>query len=343
MLRFDDNATTSVLPEAWDAYEKAALRPDLYLLDSARAEVAACIGAQPSQIAFVRGGTEANAIAVRSVVPGSHVIMSAIEHPAVSQNLEKLAEGGVIELSKISVSREGYFNLDALGSAIQPNTRLVAVMMASNETGIVLPIKNIATLCRNISLHTDGVQAIGRLPVNVNELDVSTLAFAGHKIGAVGGVGVLFNKQGTQHDTVDNLPGIVSLAAALKKVVQLENVECLKQLRDYFEAQLRDLAVNVVAQGVQRLCNTSCVRFLNMQGDAVMMSLDIAGIATSTGSACSSGSIEPSPALIAMGYDKEEAKQSVRFSFSKDMTQTQVDTLLAELKKILTRSSAVLE
>lgn len=355
----DANASAPVLPQAWAAYAEAAAdyadpaaphpagRAARRRLEDARAAVAAFLHAEPDEIHFTSGGTEADAWAVGSVLglaPGSHCVTSSIEHAAVARALDALAQtapgflgpqgpsssGSKVSepyarVTRVPVDRTGRVSAAAMGQAMQGSTRLVTLLAASNETGVIQPVADVAAYARaaGAHMHTDAVQAVGRMPVDVRAWGVDSLALAGHKLGAVGGIGALFVRRGIAlrllypREAVDaNVAGAVSLAAALAHQPTAAQLQEMGLRRDAFEAGvLSELSdIEILGADADRLPNTSCIRLQGCAADGVLMALDLQGFAVSTGSACSSGSIEPSPILLGMGLSAREARETVRFS-----------------------------
>jgi cysteine desulfurase len=310
-------------------------------VDRARGQVAKLLGAAPSEIVFTSGGTEADNLALRGVVRAAraiapHLVVSAIEHPAVSEAAQALQEEGVA-LSRVGVGREGRIDPDRLEAALRPETLLVSVILAQNETGALQPVAEIARRSRErgILVHTDAVQAAGRLPLRVADLGVDLLSLSGHKIGAPQGVGALYVRRGVRLEPIhrgggqergrrsgtENVAGIVGLGAAAELAeAELGVVPARVQaLRDRLERELcaaiPGLRVNSPGE---RLCNTLSLLIDAVEGEALLLALDLEGIAASSGSACSSGTMRPSPVLLAMGLTPEEAHGSLRLSLGRE-------------------------
>lgn len=386
-LYFDANAGVAATARAVAAYRQVAAdfanpssshelgRCAAQRLTEARATVARCIGAQSSEIVFTSGGTESDALAILGVVGGGsdpvpssaarpHVVASSIEHAAVAKTLERLVDAERIDVTFVEVGRNGRLQAADVAAAITSRTRLVSIVAACNETGVIQPVAEICGAARSaaaapILVHTDAVQAIGRMQVEVGRWDVDLLSISGHKLGAVSGVGALYVRQGLQIQSVlvggsheggrrastENVAGAASLAAAIEDLPPPSRVAETAALRDRLEASLsRELEalgvdVEVLGAAEPRLCNTSCVRLVGCEGDGVMMALDLEGIAISTGSACSSGSVEPSPILLAMGLSRQEAKQTVRFSLTTSATTDEVDRVSRATVAIVGRMS----
>jgi cysteine desulfurase len=357
-IKLDENASGSLKPGAWQSYAHAvtltgeALRNELL---AAYETVAKFLGCDSQEIVFTSGGTEADALALQSSLnfdEKPHVITSSIEHAAVRNALSALHGRGDIELSVVSADRDGRVRAEHFAQLLRDETKLVSCIMASNETGVIQPIEELATLCeqRGVLLHTDAVQAVGRIPINIRELGVHMLSLSGHKLGAMQGVGALYVRAGTPmgdtrwrpqptpHELWNNIPGASSLAAACS-LTDPSRTNKVEDLRNYLEVSLANVLddIEIIGASNPRLGNTSCVRFAGCEGDGILMSLDLEGIYVSTGSACSSGSIEPSPALLAMGYSETEARETVRFSLAHNLTQEQIQRVVESVTKVVGR------
>lgn len=369
-LDLDANADALVLPAAWQAYREATAdfgnpssrhalgRAAKKRFDQARTDVACAIGASANEIVFTSGGTEADALAILGTMAGvkrPHVVTTAIEHAAVARTLDDLEARGLTDVSRVRSGRDGRVEPGAVLAEVGPETRLVTVVMACNETGVVQPIDDIAVGCRErrVPIHTDAVQAFGRISVDVRELGVDLLSLSGHKLGAVGGIGVLYVRHGTAVQSVivgggheegrrastENVAGAASLAAALGELPRAADLARTMQMRDRLEEGLAAAlgAVEILGQSVKRLPNTTCIRFDRVEGDAIMMALDLDGIVVSTGSACSSGSVEPSPILLGMGLSAIEARQTVRFSLGRAVDEDDIDATVRAVRDVVAR------
>lgn len=324
-------------------------------VDRARREVAALIGARQSEIVFVSGGTEANNLAIRGLCEatahhGRHIITSSIEHPSVRGVCEGLEKQGW-EVTRLPVYENGIVRTDDVEAALRPNTVLVSVMLANNEIGTIQPVIEIGSFIRerhragqrNLWLHTDAVQAAGRIELNVDELGCDLLSLSGHKLYAPKGVGALFVRRGVRlapqnvggHQErerragTENVPGIVGFGEAARVAQdQLQQREThVRKLRDRFEAEVQRRIDDVLMNGDRehRLPHLSNISFRFIEGEGLLINLDLQGVAVSTGSACSSGTLEPSPVIRALGRNDELARGSMRFSFGKDNTESDVD------------------
>ena len=331
--------------------------------DRARRQVAALIGARPNEIVFTSGGTEANNLAIRGLCElaeshGRHIITSSIEHPSVRGAIESLEKRGWI-VTRLPVYDDGIVRLDDVRAALRPDTVMIGVMMANNEIGTIQPVQEIGALVkeqrrqgrRHLWFHTDAVQAAGRLAIDVDSLGCDLLSLSAHKIYAPKGTGALFVRRGVRltpqqvggHQERERRAGTESIAnivafgtaAELAQREMLERNEHTRNLRDRFEnavtASIDDVAFN--GDRARRLPHLSNISFRFIEGEGLLIHLDMQGIAVSTGSACSSGTLEPSPVIRALGRDEELARGAIRFSFGKDNTQEDIDYLLEALPR----------
>jgi cysteine desulfurase len=330
-------------------------------VDRARREVAALIGARPNEVVFVSGGTEANNLAIRGLCEvaephGRHIITAAIEHSSVRGICEALEKRGW-EVTWLPVYEDGIVRLDDVRTALRPDTVLISVMLANNEIGTIQPVAEISALIReerarghrHLWFHTDAVQAAGRIPFNVEGLGCDLLSLSAHKVYAPKGTGALFVHRGVRLITqnigghqererragTEGVPGIVAFGAAarLARDELNQRAEHVRRLRDRFEVGVAERVEDIVFNGdrEQRLPHLSNISFRFIDGEGLLISLDLQGIAVSTGSACSSGTLEPSPVIRALGRDDELARGSIRFSFGKDNTDEEVDYVLEVL------------
>lgn len=330
-------------------------------VDRARREVAALIGAHANEIVFSSGGTEANNLALRGICEaaeahGHHIITSEIEHPSVRESLERLEKRGW-EISRVPVYEEGVVRTNDVRAALRPDTILISVMMANNEIGTIQPVSEVGALVRaererghrQLWFHTDAVQAAGRLPIDVRTLGCDLLSLSAHKIYGPKGVGALFIRRGVRlvpqqtggHQErerragTEAVAGIVGFgeAARLAQAELPRRNDHLRNLRDRFESEVESRIDDIVANGdrEQRLPHLSNISFRFVEGEGLLIHLDMNGVAVSTGSACSSGTLEPSPVIRALGRDEELARGSIRFSFGKDNSEEEVDHALEVL------------
>ncbi len=368
---FDHNATTPVSAEVLETL--VAVLRDVWgnassvhywgqaakqRLETARRQVAALIGARPPEIVFLSGGTEADNLAIlgtvrRVAAPRKHVITTAIEHPAVLATCAQLEREGV-EVTYLPVSSEGLVDPDDVRRALRPETVLVSVMHANNEIGVIQPLREIARITREagVVLHSDGVQALGKIAVNVEALGVDLYSLSGHKIYAPKGIGALYVRRGTplapilyggHHERdrrpgTENVPGAAALGAAASWVQSHLDSETarLAALRDRLERGILERVPQATVNGgkAPRTPNTTNISFAGVEGEAMVIALDLRGFAVSTGSACSSGAIEPSHVLTALGLPPEQAKASVRFSLGRSNTEEQVDALIEAVAEV---------
>lgn len=335
-------------------------------VDRARREVAGLIGAKQNEIVFTSGGTEANNLAIRGLCEaaanhGRHVITSAIEHPSVAGVCKELEKRGW-EVTRLPVYENGIVRVEDVEDAIRPDTVLITIMLANNEIGTLQPIREIGSMVRekkNLWLHTDAVQAAGRLPLNVDELGCDLLTMSAHKLYAPKGIGALYVRRGVRlygqnvggHQErerragTENVPGIVAFGEAAKlALAELPQRSAHdRTLRDKFEAQVRSRIKDVVMNGdrERRLGHLSNISFRFIEGEGLLINLDLEGVAVSTGSACSSGTLEPSPVIRALGVNDELARGSIRFSFGKDNTEDEVDYTVEVLSQAVERLRAL--
>jgi len=339
-------------------------------IDRARREVAGLIGAKQNEIVFTSGGTEANNLAIRGLCEatashGRHVITSAIEHPSVAGVCNELEKRGW-EVTRLPVYENGIVRVDDVEKALRSDTVLITIMLANNEIGTIQPISEIGSFIRekvrekkNLWLHTDAVQAAGRLQLNVDELGCDLLTMSAHKLYAPKGIGALYVRRGVRlhgqnvggHQErerragTENVPGIVAFgeAAKLAREELTQRSAHDRMLRDKFEAQVRSRIKDVVMNGdrEQRLGHLSNISFRFIEGEGLLINLDLEGVAVSTGSACSSGTLEPSPVIHALGVNDELARGSIRFSFGKDNIEDDVDYAVGVLSHAVERLRAL--
>jgi cysteine desulfurase len=339
-------------------------------VDRARREVAALIGARANEIVFVSGGTEANNLAIRGLCEAAtgyaggstkgHVITSGIEHSSVRGICEALEKSGW-EITRLPAYEEGIVRVQDVRAALRPDTVLISVMLANNEIGTIQPLAEIGAIVREertrgrrqLWLHTDAVQAAGRIPLNVETLSCDLLSLSAHKLYALKGTGALFVRRGVRlisqnvggHQErekragTEGVPGIVAFGAAAKlaREEMEQRSEHDQRLRNRFEAGLTERVEDIVFNGdrERRLPHLSNISFRFIEGEGLLISMDLQGIAVSTGSACSSGTLEPSPVIRALGRNDELARGAIRFSFGKDNTDEDVDYVLEVLPRVV--------
>ncbi|MCL2201044.1 MAG: aminotransferase class V-fold PLP-dependent enzyme [Oscillospiraceae bacterium] len=372
LVYLDNAATTRVskaaldamLPFLGDSYGNPSSiysvgRDAKAAIENARGIVAAAIGAQAGEIFFTGSGTEANNWALKSAVAlrkdkGNHIITSAIEHPAVLKTAEYLQTQGC-EVTYLGVDKFGQISLSELENAIREDTVLISIMTANNEIGTILPISEISKIAkaRDVLLHTDAVQAAGSIPIDVAEMGVDMLTLSGHKLGAPKGVGVLFKKKnlkllpplihggGQEHGArsgTENVAGIAGLAAALNyRVSQLPQTK-LAAKRDRLVAELLKIPRSALTgDPVNRLPGIASFVFEAIEGESMLLMLDHFGICGSSGSACSSGSLDPSHVLLAIGLPHEVAHGSLRLSLSEDTTDEEIDFVVEKLTGVVAK------
>jgi cysteine desulfurase len=367
----DNNASTPVLPEVLEAMlpyfsEHAGNASSIHhhgqetraAVERARESVAALLGCRASEIVFTSGGTEADNLAIFGMVrPGDHVIASAIEHHAVLNACKHLQSMGA-ELSYVPVDGRGQIDPADIRRALRPNTRLITIIWANNETGVLQPVDEIGQIAAeaDVYFHTDGVQAAGKIPVEVAKIACDLLSISGHKIHAPQGVGALYVRKGTllqpmlhggRHERsrragTENVPGIVGLGKAAELAIQaLQRGEDKKMaaMRDQLESAILGEveATGVNGAGAPRVPNTSNIYFDYIEGEALVIALDLKGVAVSTGAACSSGALEPSHVLMAMGLQPDRARASLRFSLGKQNPLADVEFALTLIPQTVNR------
>ena len=331
-------------------------------IDKARHEIAALIKARTNEIIFTSGGTEANNLAIRGLCEineqyGKHIITSQIEHSAVKEVCDALEKRGW-EITRLPVYEDGIVRIEDIESAIRQDTVLITVMLANNEIGTLQPIAEIGKIVKRerengnkIWFHTDAVQAAGKIELNVEELGCDLLSISAHKLHAPKGVGALFARRGVRLQTqnigghqerqrragTESVAQIVAFgeAARIAREELPHNARHLENLRDSFEKGVESLISDVVFNGnrERRLPHISNISFRFVEGEGLLINLDLQGVAVSTGAACSSGSLEPSPVIRALGRDDELARGAIRFSFGKDNTEEDVEYVLGILPR----------
>ena len=355
----DNNASTPLLPEVFEAMrpyylEKYGNASSIHhygqharaAVEKARASVAALLNARPAEIVFTSGGTEADNLGIFGLVRrDDHVITSTIEHSAVMNTCKRLEQMGH-DVTYLPVNGCGEVEPEELRKAIQSNTRLISIMMANNETGVLQPVEEIGRIAReaDIFFHTDAVQAAGKVPIDVQKIGCDALSISGHKIHGPQGTGALFVKRGTliqpllyggNHERqrragTENLPGIVGLGKAAdiaRHWLEHNGPAEMAAIRDSLENAVLNAmdGAGVNGAGALRVPNTSSIYFDHVEGEALVIALDLKGLSVSSGAACSSGAIEPSHVLLAMGLSHERARGSLRISLGKQTTQDEVD------------------
>ena len=333
-------------------------------IEQARGQVAACIGAKESEIVFTSGGTEADNAALRGVAAArprkKHIIISAVEHHAILETSERMEQDGH-EVTQVGVDAAGRLDFDELAAALRDDTLLVSVMLVNNETGVVFPLGEVCRIAhdRGVLVHTDAVNAIGKTDCDVERLGVDLLSLSAHKIHGPKGVGALYIRRGTPFRSLliggpqerqrrggtHNAAGIMALGRACE-IMREESTNShakIAMLRDRLEREIAERipTAHVIGCDAERVANTSCICFAGVGAEAVLMLLSEAGVCVSSGAACSSGSLEPSHVLRAMGIDPVIAQGQIRFSLSRFSTDEDVDRLLDVLPRVLDRVAAV--
>lgn len=369
----DNNATTKVAPEVVEAMlpyfsEYYGNPSSMHFfggqvekkVNEAREQVADFLGAEPSEIVFTSCGTESDNAAILGTLDSypvkRHFITTRVEHPAIGNVASYLSRKGY-RVSEISVNREGQLNLDELKESVTDGTALVSVMYANNETGVVFPIEEIGEFVKEkgITFHTDAVQAAGKIPLNMKKSHIDMLSISGHKLHAPKGTGILYIRKGTKFSPfmigghqekgrrggTENVPYIIGLGKACemaKNHLNEENTR-VKALRDYLETNILEKIPSVMVNGerLNRLPNTVSVSFEYVEGESILLLLSDLGICASSGSACTSGSLEPSHVLRAMGVPFTAAHGSIRFSLSTYNTKEEMDYIIDHLPGIIQR------
>ena len=370
----DNNATTPVLPEVLEAMrpyfgEHFGNASSIHhhgqetraAVERARESVASLLSCRASEVVFTSGGTESDNLAIFGLArEGDHVITSTIEHHAVlnaCKHLSKSPGTAGCEVTFVPVDGRGLVDPADVKRAIRPNTKLITIMLANNETGVVQPVAEIGKIAAEagIYFHTDAVQAAGKIPIDVNKIGCDLLTISGHKIHGPQGVGALYVRKGTRLEPMlhggshersrragtENVPGIVGLGRAAELAIAgFERGDDTKMaaVRDKLERELLEIeASGLNGEGAPRVPNTTNILFDGIEGEALVIALDLKGLAVSTGAACSSGAIEPSHVLTAMGLSRDRAKASIRFSLGKQNTAEDVDSALGLVPETVTR------
>jgi cysteine desulfurase len=372
----DNNATTMVAPEVIEAMQP--FWSELYgnpssihhfgaqvkkHLDRARAQVAALLGASPDEIVFTSGGSEADNMAIRGSLEAMtgkrrHIITSRVEHPAVRGVFQHLEKQGY-RVTEVPVDRDGTLDMDFLEKSIVPDTALVSIMWANNETGVIFPVERIAEMCKasGVLFHTDAVQAAGKIPIDLSRTPIDMLAISGHKLHAPKGVGALFVRKRTKlvplilggHQErgrragTENTAAMVGLGKACELALEHigEENDQVRKLRDKLEKGLFETCKGPVLNGKNRLPNTLNISFEYIEGESILIMLDDLGVAASSGSACTSGSLEPSHVLRAMGVPFTAAHGSIRFSLSRYTRQSEIDYVIQHMPGIVERLRSI--
>lgn len=374
MIYLDNAATTKTAPEVVDAmlpyfseyYGNASTIYSLgaeskKAMDHARQTIADSLGAKPEEIYFTAGGSESDNWALKATAEayaskGKHIITTKIEHHAILHTCEYLEKRG-FEITYLNVDRDGLISLDELKAAIRPDTILISVMFANNEIGTIEPIAEIGEIAKEhgVLFHTDAVQAYAQVPMHVDEMHIDMLSASGHKLNGPKGIGFLYIRKGvkirsfvhggaqerSRRAGTENIPGIVGLGAAVERAMRIMDSKTRKEieLRDYLIGRLENEIPHCWLNGhrTKRLPNNINFSFLFIEGESMLIMLDMKGICASSGSACTSGSLDPSHVLLAIGLKHEEAHGSLRLTLSEDSTKEEMDIVAEEVKKIVQR------
>ena len=371
IIYFDNNSSTQVDPEVLQ--EMMPFLTSRYgnpsgshrfgaqvkeATELARTRVASILGCQPNEVVFTSGGTESDNTALHSALQMSperrHIVTTSVEHNAVLNYCEALGRRGC-PVTIVPVDEQGHLDLQELSDAIRPDTAVVSVMWANNETGVLFPVREIAGICREtgVFFHTDAVQGVGKTQIDLSDLPIHFLSLSGHKLHAPKGIGALYvhrkarfqpliiggPQEGGRRAGTDNVPAMVGLGKAAEiagEKIDEENSR-VRALRDRFEkallAELEDVLVNGARD--ERLPNTSNLAFTGVHAQAILLKLDQEGICCSLGSSCTTGSVQPSHVLRAMHFSNERARSSLRFSFGRFNTEAEVDRVLEVLPRIV--------
>ncbi len=373
-IYFDHNATTPVLDEVFEAMVPFlkeqwgnpssihwAGRGTRKAVEDARERVCSLLNCAPLELIFTSSGTEGDNHAIKGLAyaqknKGNHIITTKVEHPAVLSTCKHLQKEG-FEVTYLDVDKDGLIDLEELKKAITPKTILISVMYANNETGVLFPIKEIGQIAKEkgVAFHTDAVQAAGKIKIDVADLNVDLMTISGHKLYGPKGIGALFIKRGTRlvpiihgghqernrRGGTENVAGIVAMGKAAEIAMRdmEKETEHLKALKARLEKGMAERVPHIKVNGhpEKRLPNTSNISFEFVEGESLLLNLDMKGIAASSGSACTSGSLEPSHVLVSMGLSHELSHGSVRFSLGKSNTVEEIDYLLEIMPPIVER------
>jgi cysteine desulfurase len=374
VIYVDNNATTMVAPEVLDAmlpyFSEFYGNPSSMhsfggdvatKIKEARENVAKLIGASPDEIVFTSCGTESDGTAIRAAIESSpdkkHIVTSRVEHPAIKNLYETLSKKGY-RTSFVPVDSSGRLNLDYLYDSLGEDTAVVSLMWGNNETGVIFPVEEISREVKNrgILFHTDAVQAIGKIPIDVNQTGVDMLSLSGHKFHSPKGIGALYIRKGTKfapfmigghqergrRGGTENTASIIGLGKAAQLAsahLREDGYDRISRLRDKLEHTLLETVPNAIINGdpTNRLPNTTSIAFEYVEGEAILLMMNEYGICASSGSACTSGSLEPSHVLRAMGVPFTAAHGSIRFSLSRYNTEDEIDVILEKLPPIIER------
>ena len=364
--KLDEEVLQKMMPYLKDNYGNASSiyklgRESKKAIEESRETIAKILNCKPNEIYFTAGGSESDNTAIKGIAranrkKGNHIITSKIEHPAVLESCKTLEKEG-FEVSYISVDENGIVDLEELKNAIKPTTILITIMFANNEIGTIEPIEEIGKIAKenNIYFHTDAVQAVGSIEINVQKLNIDSLSLSGHKFYGPKGIGALYVKQGVQFEKyisgghqernkragTENVAGIVGIGEAIKiayRDLDKHNKK-IKELRDYYVEQVKEKIPYIKINGSldNRLPGNSNISFRFIEGEGLLLNLDLKGICASSGSACTSGSLDPSHVLLAIGLPHEIAHGSLRITIGKYNTKEEIDYLIENLVEIVNR------
>lgn len=374
IIYLDNNATTktdeevvkAMMPYLLDNYGNPSSiykigRENKRKVEDSREKIAKILNCEPNEIYFTSGGSESDNTAIRGIAysyknKGNHIITSKIEHPAVLETCKQLEKEG-FEVSYIGTDKNGIVDLEELKKEIKQTTTLITIMFANNEIGTLQPIKEIGEIAKknNIIFHTDGVQAVGSVLIDVKELNIDSLSLSAHKFYGPKGIGVLYVRKGIKFEKfingghqernkragTENVAGIVGLAKAIELAYRdlEEHNKKIKELRDYYVEQVKEKIPYIKINGdmEKRLPGNSNISFRFIEGEGLLLNLDLKGICASSGSACTSGSLDPSHVLLAIGLPHEIAHGSLRISIGKYNTKEEIDYLVENLVEIVGR------
>jgi cysteine desulfurase len=373
VIYVDNNATTQVAPEVLEEmlpyFNEFYGNPSSmhtfggmveHKIVEARERLADLLGASPEEIIFTSCGTESDNTAIRAAILSNpdkkHIITSRVEHPAIKNLFEYLSKNGY-RVTFVPVDRKGILDLDYLHEKLSEDTAVVSIMWANNESGVIFPIEEIGTVLKEkeIVFHTDAVQAVGKIPIDLKNVDVDMLSLSGHKLHGPKGIGALYVRKGTKFSPfligghqekgrrggTENAASIIGLgkASELAGIHLADEITKVKRLRDKLETEILNRVSNAIINGDRenRLPNTTSIAFEFVEGESILLMMDEYGICASSGSACTSGSLEPSHVLRAMGVPFTAAHGSVRFSLSIYNTEEEIDVIIEKLPPIIQR------
>ena len=364
--KLDEEVLQEMMPYLTENYGNASSiyqlgRESRNAVESSREKIAKILNCKPNEIYFTTGGSESDNTAIKGIAKankqkGNHIITSKIEHPAVLETCKQLEKEG-FETSYISVDENGIIDLEELKKAIKPTTILITIMFANNEIGTIQPIEEIGKIAKehNIYFHTDAVQAVGSVKIDVQKLNIDSLSLSGHKFYGPKGIGVLYVKTGVNFEKyisgghqernkragTENVAGIVGIGKAIELAYNNldEHNNKIKELRDYYVEQVKEKIPYIKINGdmEKRLPGNSNISFRFIEGEGLLLNLDLKGICASSGSACTSGSLDPSHVLLAIGLPHEIAHGSLRITIGKYNTKEEVDYLVENLVEIVNR------